>query len=83
MHHTIALYKTSLKGKIESYKNIYQKKQPKICFLQTFFFMFLVKKLVTILSFVRKNQNHVYDFVHVINHNFGDVQPDYTKYVNL
>ena len=41
--------------------------------------MFSGKKLVMILSFVRKNQNHVYDFVHVINHNFGDVQPDYTK----
>ena len=45
--------------------------------------MFWGKKLVTILSLVRKNQNRVYDFVHVINHNFGDVQPDYTKYVNL
>lgn len=45
--------------------------------------MFSRKKLVTILSFVRKNQNHVYDFVHVINHNFRDVQPDNTKYVNL
>ena len=45
--------------------------------------MFWGKKLVTILSLVRKNQNRVYDFVHVINHNFGDVQPDHIKYVNL
>ena len=45
--------------------------------------MFSRKKLVTILSLVRKNQNHVYDFVHVINHNFGDVQPYHMKYINL